>query len=534
VQSNPSALDELSRQLADARERAREHEARFEMLFSQNVNGVFFMTFDEPIRWGDSVNQEVLLDYAFEHLRVTAANKVVCEQLGAPLEELLGTAPHDRWWGDRTKWREHMRQLYNQGHVHHSVRAPRSDGTWFDVEGEYYCTYNEEGLLTGHCGIQRDVTERKQLQARVVASERLVALGTLAAGVGHEVNNPLTYIVLNLSLIERELAALESDASRGFGRIRTMVEQARYGTDRVGAIVRDLQSLTRAPDRMIVVDPVPILGRCLQIAEHQTRHRARVICEFGAIPPVRSTEDRLVQVFVNLIVNAAQAIPEGAADRYWIRVVSSTAPDGRAVVEVSDNGRGIAESDVNRIYDPFFTTKVVGEGTGLGLTICRSIVIGMGGDIEVVSAPDRGTTFRVLIPAAQLAETDSVPPGNATNAAVGLRILVIDDEPMIGQLVKSVLDTCDVVTETSARAVIDRLRAGETFDRILCDLMMPEITGMDFYEQLGEIAPELRSRIVFLTGGAFTDRARRFLERVPNRKLHKPFDVDELAAALVE
>ncbi|MDB4957931.1 MAG: Sensor histidine kinase [Myxococcales bacterium] len=642
-----------------------ERAAHFDSLFSHNINGVFFMRLDEPIGWREATDRDALLDYAFGHLRFAAVNDAACQQLGAKREQLLGVTPSQRWVGDPKQWRAAMRALYDQGHVHHTLRAPRNDGSWFDVEGHYVCTYDAHGRITGHYGTQRDVsterstiaalaksqerlelaiaggaigiwdfdlttnsfdtdarwlerfgysldamrwhdpawwesithaddvaevrrqltkhiagetdhysverrlraasgewiwlfttgratardgngralrivgtcidiTERKQLQARLVASERLAALGTLAAGVGHEINNPLTYIGLNLTLVERELAMLANSVpAAAIQRIRGMIEQARYGTERVGAVVRNLQALSRTPEERVGrVDLNAILMRCLDIADHQIRHRARVVRELAAIPHVLSSEDRMLQLCLNLMVNAAQAIPEGNIDRHEIRIASSTSPEGDAIIVVSDTGVGIASAHVDRIFDPFFTTKPIGQGTGLGLAICRTIVSSMRGEIRVESRPGR-TTFRVSLPAAAPSEAPRAPASvNTPHAPTGLRLLVIDDEPIVGELIERILDDYVVSTETSARAALERLRSGEGFDRILCDLMMPEVSGMEFYDQLRELAPELLSRVVFLTGGAFTERARSFLERVPNRRLHKPFDVDALRTAI--
>jgi CheY-like chemotaxis protein len=246
------------------------------------------------------------------------------------------------------------------------------------------------------------------------------------------------------------------------------------------------------------------------------------------VPHVRATEDRLIQVFLNLLVNAAQALPVGHVDRYRIEVTTETVEDGRALICIRDNGVGIAGEDLARIYEPFFTTKNVGEGTGLGLAICRSIVLGLGGDIAADSQPGAGSTFRIWLPAAATPPTAVVPP---RMAVTGRRILVVDDEPMIGRLLQVLLERDVVIAETSARVALDRIHGGERFDRILCDLMMPELSGMDFYDAL---PAEHRACVVFLTGGAFTERARGFLDGVPNRRLAKPFDVDELAAMLAD
>jgi PAS domain S-box-containing protein len=628
---------------------------RFEMLFEHCVDGVFFMALDEPIAWHGEADKEALLDYTFEHLRLTSINRVFCEQTGAPREQLIGTVPRDRWTVDIDVWRARIRELYDHGRTYFTMRAPRSDGRWLDVEGQYVCTYDEQGRITGCFGTQRDITEkvtvaarldlamiagdigiweldlkrmslffddrwtermgyardapevrsaewwstcvhpadmaeaqrqmeehvlgntplyrsehrmrtargdwmwvlsrgrvaardddgvpqrivgvcvditeRKLLQERLFLAERMASLGTLAAGVGHEINNPLTYIVLNLTLLERELRNLDLPSGT-HGRVQSMVEQARYGADRVGGIVRDLQALTRVPDERITrVDAAAVLERCLEIADHQIRHRARVIRELENVPAVCGSEGRMVQLFLNLLVNAAQAIPDGSIDTNWIRVRTSV-ENGRVAVAISDTGVGIGKDALARIFDPFYTTKRVGEGTGLGLSICRSIVTALGGEIQVESAVGRGTTFRVLLPPA--AEGDALPEGRASvPAPPKKRVLVIDDEPMVGQLVGKVLSGHDVVAETSAREALSRLHTDPRFDVILCDVMMPDVSGIDFYDQLGPIDPTLRNRVVFLSGGAFTERAQAFLDRVPNRRLSKPFDVDALMAVLL-
>jgi CheY-like chemotaxis protein len=237
----------------------------------------------------------------------------------------------------------------------------------------------------------------------------------------------------------------------------------------------------------------------------------------------------MVQLFLNLIVNAAQAIPEGATDSNTVRVVTALHPDGRVRIEISDTGSGIRPELMARIFDPFFTTKPVGEGSGIGLAICRSIVASLDGEITVEPNGDRGTLFRVLLPCGSERATRELSPPMPRELASRLRVLVIDDEPLIGPVITSLLGGHHVVSEISAKKALDRLQRGETYDWILCDLMMPDMTGMDLYEAL---EPNLKDRVIFISGGAFTDRARDFLQRVPNRRLFKPFDVERLIAAL--
>jgi len=266
---------------------------------------------------------------------------------------------------------------------------------------------------------------------------------------------------------------------------------------------------------------------------NEIRHRARLVKDYGDLPPVRANESRLGQVFLNLLVNAAQAIPEGAADRNEIRIVTRSVPPGRVTIEVRDSGGGIPPEVLGRIFDPFFTTKPSGVGTGLGLSICHSIVTALDGEISVDTAAERGTTFRVTLPIADL--TTAIParavtPQTQSSGRRG-KVLVIDDEPLIGAAVKRALTSeHDVTAMSSSHEALTRLRAGERYDVILCDLMMPALTGMDIHDELTKLAPAQADRMVFITGGAFTARAQSFLAEVQNPRIEKPFDLHALRA----
>jgi nitrogen-specific signal transduction histidine kinase len=388
---------------------------------------------------------------------------------------------------------------------------------------------DRDGVPIRFVGTSVDITERKLLQERVAFAERMASLGTLAAGVAHEINNPLTYVLLNLALLERNVSALAGSVTPEVAaKLHSMVEQARYGCDRVSSVVRDLQTLTRVRDEgESDVDLGAVLERCIDIAAHQLRLRARLVRELAPVPPVRGNEHRVGQLFLNLIINAAQAIPAGAADTNTVRVATAAHPDGRVRVEIADTGVGIPGDVIGRIFDPFFTTKAVGEGSGIGLSICRSIVTSLGGEIAVESAEGRGTVVRVLLPAAARTSHPIEPP-RPRELASRLRVLVVDDEPLIGRVIGSLLAGHRVDVELSAKKALERLRAGETFDWILCDLVMPDMTGMELYEAL---EPEMRERLIFISGGA-SDHARDFLQRVPNRRLFKPFNVESLVSVL--
>ncbi len=379
----------------------------------------------------------------------------------------------------------------------------------------------------------RDLSERKELTARMMQLDRAIAIGTLAAGVAHEINNPLAYVAANLEHVARALDGPvgEPDAAE----LREALAEARSGAERIRRIVRDLKSVSRAQDdAREPVDPLPVLEASINLSWNEIRQRARLEKDFGPVPRVLANEGRLGQVFVNLLVNAAQAIPEGAAERNRIRVVTRTDVAGRAVIEVHDTGTGIAPEVLPRIFDAFFTTKPVGQGTGLGLGICQQIVRDLGGETGVESAPGAGAVFRVTLPADP--EFREAAPARAEDVRAPRRrgrVLIVDDEPLIGRaLGRSLAGSHDVVAVTRAADAVERIARGERFDAILCDLMMPETSGMDLHAELLRNHPDLAERMVFITGGAFTPAAQDFLERVRNPRLDKPVDSGALEAIL--
>jgi CheY-like chemotaxis protein/anti-sigma regulatory factor (Ser/Thr protein kinase) len=265
---------------------------------------------------------------------------------------------------------------------------------------------------------------------------------------------------------------------------------------------------------------------------NQIRYRAKLIKEYGQVPPVMANRGRLAQVFLNLLVNAAHAIEEGDEQGNRIRV-RTWSEEGEVLVEVSDTGRGIPPENMDRLFEPFFTTKTGGTGFGLGLSICQKIATDYGGRIEVQSTAGKGTTFTVHLPAAtqeQVEAAVTVPPKMlAGDPRARGRVLVVDDEVMVGRAVKRVLGReHEVTVATSGEEAKRILEKDRDFDVLISDLLMPDVTGMDLHEWLQERNPKLGRRTVFMTGGAFTPRAREFLDRVPNTRLEKPVEPQNL------
>ncbi len=234
-------------------------------------------------------------------------------------------------------------------------------------------------------------------------AERMAALGTLAAGVAHEINNPLTYVLLQLTALARQLPTLaETSGAPVVAPLETLVAGALEGVQRIRAITTGIRKFSRMDDdsrwHLDVRSP---LEAALAIVGSSLDQRARLVACHEPAPYVLANEARLAQVFLALLTNAVQAIPEGAADRHVIRVGTAEDADGNAVIEIADTGIGIPEHLLTRIFEPFFTTRGVGEGTGLGLSISYGIVQSLGGELLVSSAPGRGTVVRVILPRAQ-------------------------------------------------------------------------------------------------------------------------------------
>jgi len=381
--------------------------------------------------------------------------------------------------------------------------------------------------------IARDVSERKKMQAQLMVSDRMASVGTLAAGVAHEINNPLATVLANVDLALRDV----HEVGIRLGAKEDLIEElndAREGVERVRQIARDLKVFSRGDEETRgPVDVHRAIESSLRMGWNEIRHRARLVKDFGTVPPVNANDSRLGQVFLNLVINAAQALPDSDANRNEIRIKTSTDSRGRVVIEVVDTGPGIPAEVKKRLFTPFFTTKPIGQGTGLGLSICQRIITNLGGEISLESEMGVGTTVRIVLPAAVLDAPAAAPATAATarKASRRGRILVIDDEPLVALAVRRTLQgEHDVTTSPSATEARRLIESGLNFDVILCDLMMPQVTGMDFFEMLSGHAPAQAERVIFLTGGAFTPRARNFLDQTPNQRLEKPFDPPNLRA----
>jgi PAS domain S-box-containing protein len=389
--------------------------------------------------------------------------------------------------------------------------------------GEVHSTVCEYEGKPSILAFVRDVTERRRIQEHLVRTDRLAALGTMAATVAHEINNPLTYLQLELQRLDR-FAATETDPARA-ALLREHVANALHGVERVARIVRDLRAHSRdaTDEPESAVDVVTVAEQALQLVEHDLRHRAQLVRKYSNAPAIiQGSPHRLEQVIVNLLVNAIQALDGSSSNQITIQIEA----DAEITLSITDTGPGLPDPD--RVFEPFFTTKPIGEGTGLGLSVCKQLVEGMRGKIQVVRTGPQGTTIAVVLPRRAL-PSHRLTPAPTVVRGDRLRILVIDDEPLVLNAMRDLLNSDhDVETVDNGESALSLVDSSSSFDVILCDVMMPRMNGRDVYERLRTQHPGLENRVVFVTGGAFVPTLASFLDSVDNLKLRKPFTIEHV------
>ncbi|WP_434387681.1 ATP-binding protein [Melittangium boletus] len=394
--------------------------------------------------------------------------------------------------------------------------------------------YTQQGLLDTR------MRELRLLQDQLVVADRRTSVGTLSAGVAHEINNPLAYITANIQFAQQEFKQLEevlrplAPEEVDWAELLNALSEASDGCIRVQHIVQSLKSFACGDDgKSHSVELASALKTAVNMARNEIRHRASLVVDPSVSARVDANEVRLAQVFLNLLINAAHAISPGDVEHNEIRVSMRHGTEGEVRVSITDTGSGMTPEVQGRLFTPFFTTKPIGVGTGLGLSVCQGLVHGMGGEIEVLSEPGKGSTFTVILPAARTALRALVPGKVVAPQAPRARLLVVDDEPRVAISLRRALSReHEVTVASSAREALARLVQAEPFDVILCDLMMPEMNGMEFFHALQRDHAAQAESVLFISGGAFTEETRGFLEAHEARLLRKPMDMDTLRERL--
>jgi PAS domain S-box-containing protein len=475
--------------------------------------------------------------------RFSFLNPAFVQAFGYALEEIAAV---EDWWSRAYPDPAYRRQVADAWRAE-LARSARAGVPFVPMEVEVRCKDGTARSVLAsaaplsatahgeHLVVLFDITERKRLQAGLAQSDRLTSMGLLAAGVAHEINNPLAYVLANVDSVAKDLPGLLAAGAgaapadpAAAADLVARIERALEGLHRIRTISQSLRTFSRV-ERVDLerVDLNQAIAAAVTMARNEVRYRARLEVDAGRLPAVLASEGKLSQVFLNLIINAAHAIPEGQADRHRIGL-RTWAAGADVLAEVVDTGHGIQPEHLARIFEPFYTTKGVGAGSGLGLAISRTIVTEFGGDLRVESEPGKGARFVVRLPAA--AEAPGPRPGPASAAGPAApaprgRILIVDDEAPIRQvLVRTLGRKHEAVAAASGREGQALLERDPAFDLILCDLMMPEMTGMDLHAWLVAQGSPLARRVVFMSGGAFTPRASAYVASVGNPVLEKPFD----------
>ncbi len=410
------------------------------------------------------------------------------------------------------------------------VRFRHKDGSWrtFETIGRNLL---DHPVLAGVLLNSRDVTERKRAEAELarqrearIQSDKLADMGTLLAGVAHELNNPLTVVTGYSGILRRAL---------GDGPHAERVDKIATAAHRCVRIVQNFLALARhhPPERQqvrlnqIVREAVELLAYPLRVDNVTVQ-----LDLADDLPALWADSHQLHQVIVNLITNAHQAMHGGESARRLTIRTRSEALGCQVLLEVADTGPGIPDEVLARIFEPFFTTKPVGQGTGLGLSLCQGIVETHGGSLRVDSEPGQGATFRITLPVV------AAPPGEAADASApigilpsGCRILIVDDEPDVAGVLVDLLraDGGEIEAVPDGAAALEKIQAGK-YDLVLCDVRMPKLDGPGLYRALDQSNPTLLERFVFLTGDTLNPDSLAFVQQTGAPCINKPFDLDEV------
>ena len=458
------------------------------------------------------------------------ASPATSQLWGLSQDEIVGSSIDD-YYGDPGEREQACRELDESGLIDSlEVEQRRAAGTPVPVAiTSKPLTYDgEEAIVTGIF----DLTERKLAEQQIAdqrealyQSEKLNALGALLAGVAHELNNPLS-VVVGQALMLKETA---EDPG-----IRRRAQRIGTAADRCSRIVKTFLAMARqsSPQRR-VVDVREVIDSALEVTGYTLRSADIQVTRAldPDLPPVWADPDQLTQVLMNLIINAEQAMSEQTGPRELQIVAKSESSGARVRIEFHDTGPGIPAEVRSRIFEPFFTTKKDGVGTGVGLAVSQGIIVSHGGRIEVNSAPGKGTSFTILLPRSETRSRERVEEQRLEGGRSACRILVVDDEPEVSEMLTDILTLSghEIETAKSGNLALSRLSEAE-FDLILSDLRMPDLDGPGLFRKVQADYPHLAERIAFITGDALGPSVRGFLDRTGRPYLEKPFTPNEVRA----
>ena len=461
-------------------------------------------------------------------------NPFLTDLLGLSFKEIKG---REIWkigiFNDMVSSKSRFQELFQNGHIHYGdlpLKSANGQQIWVELVGNVYDVVHRRVIQLNIYNIterKQAEKEKQELEAKAQVASRLAAVGEMAAGIAHEINNPLTGVLGFSQLLLRKENVPEDIK----GGIRVIAD----GSQRVADIVKRLLTFARQ------TKPIKTLANLNELIENTLKLREyvlktaniNVITRFDPELPISVVDPgQLQQVFLNLIVNAEQAMKE--VHGKGTLTITTEKKDNNIRISFQDDGPGITKENVGHLFEPFFTTKEPGEGTGLGLSLSRSIVLEHNGKMNVVSEFGHGATFIVEIPIIESLPSDvvtsilmaEVEPATIKNG----KILVVDDEPGVRALMEKVLTqsghSVDIIGDASK--AMDKLNAGVTYDVILTDVRMPGMNGTEMYSHILKKIPKMKNRIIFITGDVMGADIKVFLTQNKLSYLSKPFDLELL------
>jgi PAS domain S-box-containing protein len=489
----------------------------------------------------------------FDSARFIRVNARACELFGYCADELRGmTGRQLHPSEDKAVVDGISRDLIRDDSVtRHAVRLRRKDGSsfWGELrssvyragERKLYVTFVRDvsGNLLREMELNSAYQSLKETEAQLIRSSRLAAIGQLAAGVAHEVNNPAASALLNLEVLEQDVSALSRDAELAereatpellFASVRRVTREAEEAVRdsseavrRIASVVKSLRGFVQISESEIQrVDINEAISAAVRLVQHQVRQRAVVRTQLRASRQITADRGKLIQVFINLLLNASQAIEAGGGSTITISTVDTV--DG-VIVRVEDDGPGVPKEAAPHIFEPFFTTKAADQGTGLGLSLCADIVHRHRGRLELREPSGRGATFEVYLP---LHTGLELPVrGQPSPPPLRARILVVDDDATLVRAYRRWLGRKhEVIVAYDGEEALQLLDQDQEFDIILCDLMMPRFDGVALYEAVLAHKPHLLPRMVFSSGGPTSPRYQEFAQNPSIVFFDKPIPHD--------
>ncbi len=388
--------------------------------------------------------------------------------------------------------------------------------------------------------VQARTQERDQARDALLQQERLAALGRFAAGVGHEVNNPLQFLMLSLEELRNSISVEERQ------RLALPLSNAAEGASRIRRVVDGLRTYAMpSSDRFVAVDINQVVRTAMRVASAQLQRVERVIADLGTVPPVLGDEGQLVQLLINPVVNAAQALGSSRAGGATlavpaeIRVTTRRTESGEVEVIIADNGPGFAASVLPRLGEPYVTTRASDGGTGLGVFVTRGLVQSHGGRIAMQNAETGGAVVRIVLPASDEAQVVSATDSASSSGAFVIpqtsrrRVLLVDDEPQVLRVLSRGLAGAgyEVLCASGAVEALTLLDS-EPVDVIVSDLMMPNVSGIELAARVAASHPALSPRLLLMTGGVVSEDAAEIAHVPADRVLHKPIAIASLVRRL--